>query len=136
MEKNNDLKKNFYFSFKRIKKVWFPVILTILIVLNIPFIPDSIATNLNINFQPSPGSGEAYFYSPNYFGNNNNESNRRNNNRDLGIIIWVLFLIICVIFGIIYFVKYKIKNKNEPKEEDRADYVELLKDDSDFEGNI
>ncbi len=136
MEKKNDIKENFYFSFGKITKIWIPIILTIFIVLNIPFISDSIGTNLNMNFQPSSGSGEAYFYSPDYFKNKNNKSNKTNNNNDISIAIWVLFLIICVIVGIIYFIKYKLKSTNEPKVEDKADYIELLKDDSDFEGNI
>ena len=134
MERENDIKKNFHFSFKKIKKIWFPVILTILIVFNISFIPNSIGTNENMNFQPSSAAGESYFFSPAYF-KVNNKSNKTTNS-DFNIAIWVLCLIICVIFGIIYYIKNKLKNVSQQKEEDKSDYIELLKDDSDYEGNI
>ncbi len=134
MERENDIKKNFHFSFKKIKKIWFPVILTILIVFNISFIPNSIGTNENMNFQPSSAAGESYFFSPAYF-KVNNKSNKSTNS-DFNIAIWVLCLIICVIFGIIYYIKNKLKNVSQQKEEDKSDYIELLKDDSDYEGNI
>ena len=130
MDKNNDIKKNFYLSFKNIKKIWLPIILTIFLVLNIPFVPNSVGTNVNMNLQPGSGSGESYFFSSSYFKNKN-----KSIKRDGSTALWVLFLILCVIFGIVYFVMYKVKDTNEQKVEN-TDYVELLKDDSDYEGII
>ena len=130
MEKN-DRKKNFYYSFKKIKKIWLPIILTFLIIFNVPFIPNSVGTNENINFQPS-GPGETFFFPSSYFKQKNNKNG---NNNDGNIALLVLFLFICIIIGIVYYIFYKLKDVNEEKE-DRHDYMELLKDDSDYEGNI
>ena len=41
-----------------------------------------------------------------------------------------------VIFGIIYFVFKFIDDDDGTNEQSKADYIELLKDDSDYEGNI
>ena len=130
MERKNEYKKNFKFSFKKIKKIWLPIILTILIVLNIPFIPNSLGTNDNFNFQPSSGSGESYFFSASHFKNKNAQ------NRDGNIAFWILFLIICIIIAIVYFILNKVDKQTEEKIVDNTDYIELLKDDSDIEGNI
>ena len=129
MERKNS-KKDFYFSFKNIKKIYLPIILTIFIIFNIPFIPNSLGTNDNMNFQPSSGSGEAYFFSSNHF------KNKEKSNNDGSIAFFVFILILAILFGIIYLIFYKFKDENENKVEDRNDYMELLKDDSDFEGNI
>lgn len=133
MENKNINKKNFYFSFKKVKKIWLPIILTILIILNVPFIPNSVGTNDNINLQPFSTSGEAIFFPPSYF-NQKNTKNGKGNGGNAALLVF--FLIICIIIGIVYYVFYKLKNTDEQKEEDRTDYMELLKDDSDYEGNI
>ena len=129
MERKNS-KKDFYFSFKNIKKIYLPIILTIFIIFNIPFIPNSLGNNDNMNFQPSSGSSEAYFFSSNHF------KNKEKSNNDGSIAFFVFILILAIIFGIIYLIFYKFKDENGNKVEDRNDYMELLKDDSDFEGNI
>ena len=130
MEENNDSKKNFYFYFKNFKQIYLPIILTIFVVFNIPIIPSSIGANDDFNFQPSSGSGEAYFFSSSHF-----KSKVKSLKRDGRTAIWFLFLIICIIIGIIYFIMYKVDDTNEKKEENN-DYIELLKDDSDYEGII
>ena len=129
MERKNKSKENFYFSFKNIKKIWFPIILTFFIIFNIPFIPSSLGTNDNLNFQPSSASGESYFFSSSHF------KNKNTSNGDGNIGFFVLLLIICFIIGIVYYIIYKLSNRDE-KNEDHTDYIELLKDDSDYEGNI
>ena len=133
MERNNEKRKNFYFSFKKIKKIYLPIILTIFIIFNLSFIPNSVGTNENINFQPSSASGESYYFSSTYF-KSTNKKNGQNN--DVGTAIWILTIIFCIIFGIVYFIINKLKNNNEHREETKNDYIELLKDDSDYEGNI
>ena len=133
MERNNEKRKNFYFSFKKIKKIYLPIILTIFIIFNLSFIPNSVGTNENINFQPSSASGESYYFSSTYF-KNTNKKNGQNN--DVGTALWILTIIFCIIFGIVYFIINKLKNNNEHREETKNDYIELLKDDSDYEGNI
>ena len=138
------LKKKSYFSVNTIMKVYLPIVLTIFIVFNIPFIPNPIGLNTNLNFQPAAASGEAYFFDEAYFKqpNKNKKSNiinNNNNNRDLNIAIWIAFLIICIIFGFIYFIFNGVKSDNEQEKQNsqnKIDYIELLKDDSDFEGNI
>ena len=122
-------KKNKKFSMSRIKKVYLPIIFTIILVFNIPIFPNSISFNTNFNFQPASGSGESYFFVDSHF----------NNNRDINITIWVVFLILCMLFGFVYFIFDGINNDNEQDKQnahDKTDYIELLKDDSDFEGNI
>ena len=133
MENKNINKKNFYFSFKKVKKIWLPIILTILIILNVPFIPNSVGTNDNINLQPFSPSGDVYLFPPSYFEKKNTKNGKNSGGNNA---LLVFFLIICIIIGIIYYIFYKLKNTDEPKEEDRSDYMELLKDDSDYEGNI
>ena len=130
-------KKNNKFSMSKIKKVYLPIIFTIILVFNIPIFPNSISFNTNFNFQPSSGSGESYFFADTHFNNNNKKSN--NNNRDINITIWVVFLILCMIFGFVYFIFNGINTDNEQDKQnahDKNDYIELLKDDSDYEGNI
>ena len=129
MERKNESKKNFYFSFKNIKKIWLPIILTFFIIFNIPFIPSSLGTNDNFNFQPASASGESYFFSSSHFKNKNTSK------RDGSIAFWVLFLIICFMIAFVYLIFYKFRNTDE-KKDDHSDYIELLKDDSDYEGNI
>ena len=135
-----ETKKNKKISMSKIKKVYLPIILTIIIVFNLPIFPNSIGFNTNFNFQPASGSGESYFFVDSHFSNNNNKkSNNSNNNRDINITIWVVFLILCIIFGIVYFIFNGINNDNGQDKQnanDKNDYIELLKDDSDFEGNI
>ena len=135
------LKKKSYFSMNTIMKVYLPIVLTIFVVFNIPFIPNPIGLNTNLNFQPAAASGESYFFDEAYFKkpNKNKKTNSNNHNGDLNIAIWITFLIICIIFGFIYFIFYGVKNDNEQEKQnsqDKMDYIELLKDDSDFEGNI
>ena len=129
MDRKN-IKKDFHFSFKNIKKIYLPIIFTIFIIFNIPFIPNSLGTSDNMNFQPSSGSGEAYFFSSEHF------KKKGKSNNGGSVAFFVLLLIICIIVGIIYLLFNKFNNGNENKVEDRNDYIELLKDDSDFEGNI
>ena len=53
--------------------------------------------------------------------------------------IWVIFLMFCCIFGYIYYIFNGIKNDDEQERQraqDKNDYIQLLKDDSDYEGNI
>ena len=139
MEGKNQ-KKNFKFSLKKITKIYLPIILTIYIIFNIPFIPDPLGSNTNFNFQPASSSGEAYFFTENHF-KNTNRNKKSNNNRsgDINITVWIIFLIVCIIIGFIYFIFNTDKNENEQdnqKAQEKADYIELLKDDSDYEGNI
>ena len=131
-KENNDKRKNFYFSFKKIKKIYLPIILTIFIIFNLSFIPGPLGTNENMNFQPSSASGESYFFSSSNFQNKNTKSIKN----DVGIAIWVLILILSIIIGIVYYIVKKIKNNEEQKEDNKNEYIELLKDDSDYEGNI
>ena len=135
------LKKKSYFSMNTIMKVYLPIILTIFVVFNIPFIPNPIGLNTNLNFQPAAASGESYFFDEAYFKKPNKikKINSNNHNGDLNIAIWITFLIICIIFGFIYFIFNGVKSDNEQEKQnsqDKMDYIELLKDDSDFEGNI
>ena len=135
------LKKKSYFSMNTIMKVYLPIILTIFVVFNIPFIPNPIGLNTNLNFQPAAASGESYFFDEAYFKkqNKNKKTNSNNNRGDLNIAIWITFLIICFIFGFIYFIFNGVKSDNEQEKQnsqDKMDYIELLKDDSDYEGNI
>ena len=130
-------KKNNKFSMSKIKKVYLPIILTIILVFNIPIFPGSISSNTNFNFQPASGSGESYFFVSSHFSNNNNK--KSNNNRDINITVWVVFLILCFLCGFIYFIFNGINTDNDRDKQnaqDKSDYIELLKDDSDFEGNI
>ena len=130
-------KKNNKFSMSKIKKVYLPIIFTIILVFNIPIFPNSISFNTNFNFQPASGSGESYYFADTHFNNNNKKSN--NNNRDINITIWVVFLILCMIFGFVYFIFNGINTDNEQDKQnahDKTDYIELLKDDSDYEGNV
>ena len=131
-KENNDKRKNFYFSFKKIKKIYLPIILTIFIIFNLSFIPGPLGTNENMNFQPSSASGESYFFPSSNFQNKNTKSIKN----DVGIAIWVLILILSIIIGIVYYIVNKIKNNEEQKEDNKNEYIELLKDDSDYEGNI
>ena len=131
-KENNDKRKNFYFSFKKIKKIYLPIILTIFIIFNLSFIPGPLGTNENMNFQPSSASGESYFFPSSNFQNKNTKSIKN----DAGIAIWVLILILSIIIGIVYYIVKKIKNNEEQKEDNKNEYIELLKDDSDYEGNI
>ena len=131
-KENNDKRKNFYFSFKKIKKIYLPIILTIFIIFNLSFIPGPLGTNENMNFQPSSASGESYFFPSSNFQNKNTKSIKN----DVGIAIWVLILILSIIIGIVYYIVNKIKNNEEKKEDNKNEYIELLKDDSDYEGNI
>ena len=131
-KENNDKRKNFYFSFKKIKKIYLPIILTIFIIFNLSFIPGPLGTNENMNFQPSSASGESYFFPSSNFQNKNTKSIKN----DVGIAIWVLILILSIIIGIVYYIVKKIKNNEEQKEDNKNEYIELLKDDSDYEGNI
>ena len=136
-----DLKKKSYFSMNKIMKIYLPIVLTIFIIFNIPFIPNPIGLNTNLNFQPAAASGESYFFDEAYFKkpNKNKKSNNTNNNGDLNITIWIIFLIIFIIFGFIYFIFNGVKSEDEQERQnsqDKMDYIELLKDDSDFEGNI
>ena len=131
-KENNDKKKNFYCSFKKIKKIYLPIILTIYIIFNLSFIPGPVGTNENMNFQPSSASGESYFFSSSHFKN----KNTKNIKNDAGIVLWVLILILSIIIGIVYYIVNKIKNNEEQKEDNKNEYIELLKDDSDYEGNI
>ena len=138
MDKKDPVKTN-KISMSKIKKVYLPIILTIILVFNIPIFPSSISFNTNLNFQPASGSGESYFFVDSYF--NNNQNKKSNSNRDINVTVWVLFLIICFIFGFVYYIFNGINNENENGQEkenvkDKTDYIELLKDDSDFEGNI
>ncbi len=131
-----DPKKNFHFSFKKITKIYLPIVLTIFIVFNIPIMPDSLGSNTNFNFQPASASGESYFFADNL---NSRNSNNNNSRRDINFSIWFIFLIICIIVGFIYFIFNGIKDDTEQdtkNAQDKNDYIELLKDDSDFEGNI
>ena len=135
------LKKKSYFSMNTIMKVYLPIVLTIFVVFNIPFIPNPIGLNTNLNFQPAAASGESYFFDEAYFKkpSKNKKINSNNHNGDLNIAIWITFLIICIIFGFIYFIFNGVKSDNEQEKQnsqDKMDYIELLKDDSDFEGNI
>ena len=135
------LKKKSYFSMNTIMKVYLPIVLTIFVVFNIPFIPNPIGLNTNLNFQPAAASGESYFFDEAYFKKPNKvkKTNSNNHNGDLNIAIWIAFLIICIIFGFIYFIFNGVKSDNEQEKQnsqDKMDYIELLKDDSDFEGNI
>ena len=135
-----DIKKNFHFSLKKITKIYLPIILTIFIVFNIPFFPSNIGLNTNLQFQPASASGEAYFFTENYFQNRNrNRKSNNNNNEDINMTIWVIFLMFCFIFGFIYYIFNGIKNDDEQERQraqDKNDYIQLLKDDSDYEGNI
>ena len=139
MERKNIKSNNSYFTFKKIRKIYLPIILTIFIVFNIPFIPSPLGLNHNLNFQPASASGESYFFDEAYFKNTNKNKKGNNNNGDISIAIWVISIIICLIFGFIYFIFNGIKNDNEQEKQnsqDKMDYIELLKDDSDYEGNI
>ena len=91
------LKKKSYFSMNTIMKVYLPIVLTIFVVFNIPFIPNPIGLNTNLNFQPASASGESYFFDEAYFKkpNKNKKTNSNNHNGDLNIAIWIAFLIIC-----------------------------------------
>ena len=134
-----DIQKNFHFSLKRITKIYLPIVLTIFIVFNIPFFPSNIGLNTNLQFQPASASGEAYFFSENYFKNRNKNRKSNNNNEDINMTIWVIFLMFCFIFGFIYYIFNGIKNDDEQERQraqDKNDYIQLLKDDSDYEGNI
>ena len=134
-----DIKKNFHFSLKKITKIYLPIILTIFIVFNIPFFPSNIGLNTNLQFQPASASGEAYFFTENYFQNRNRNRKNNNNNEDINMTIWVIFLMFCFIFGFIYYIFNGIKNDDEQERQraqDKNDYIQLLKDDSDYEGNI
>ena len=133
-----DFKKNFRFSLNKITKIYLPIVLTIFIVFNIPFFPNAIGSNTNLSFQPAAASGEAYFFSETYF-KNSNRNKKSNNNGDINITIWIIFLMFCFIFGFIYFIFNGCKNDDEHEKQssqDKSDYIQLLKDDSDFEGNI
>ena len=133
-----DIKKNFHFSLKKITKIYLPIVLTIFIVFNIPFFPNAIGSNTNLSFQPAAASGEAYFFSETYF-KNSNRNKKSNNNGDINITIWIIFLMFCFILGFIYFIFNGFKNDDEQEKhssQDKSDYIQLLKDDSDFEGNI
>ena len=133
-----DFKKNFRFSLNKITKIYLPIILTIFIVFNIPFFPNAIGSNTNLSFQPASASGESYFFSENYF-RNSNKNKKSNNNEDINITIWIIFLMFCFILGFIYFIFNGFKNDDEQEKQssqDKSDYIQLLKDDSDFEGNI
>ena len=134
-----DIKKNFHFSLKKITKIYLPIILTIFIVFNIPFFPSNIGLNTNLQFQPASASGEAYFFTENYFKNRNRNRKSNYNNEDINMTIWVIFLMFCFIFGFIYYIFNGIKNDDEQERQraqDKNDYIQLLKDDSDYEGNI
>ena len=135
-----DIKKNFHFSLKKITKIYLPIVLTIFIVFNIPFFPSNIGLNTNLQFQPASASGEAYFFTENYFQNRNrNRKSNNNNNEDINMTIWVIFLMFCFIFGFIYYIFNGIKNDDDQERQrahDKNDYIQLLKDDSDYEGNI
>ena len=136
MDKKDPVKTN-KISMSKIKKVYLPIILTIILVFNIPIFPSSISFNTNLNFQPASGSGESYFFVDSHF--NNNQNKKSNSNRDINITIWVVFLILCMIFGFVYFIFNGINTDNEQDKQnahDKTDYIELLKDDSDYEGNI
>ena len=129
---NNPNKKFFYYSFKNIKKIWLPIILTIFIVLNISFIPNSLGLNDNLNFQPLLASGETYFFPSSNFKNKNNVESETSRRIGLRTLILILFLII----AIIYFIVYKLKNLNKNKTIPRNEYLPILKEDSDNEKNI
>ena len=133
-----EFKKNFRFSLNKITKIYLPIVLTIFIVFNIPFFPNAIGSNTNLSFQPASASGEAYFFSETYF-KNSNRNKKSNNNGDINITIWIIFLMFCFIFGFIYYIFNGIKNDDEQERQraqDKNDYIQLLKDDSDYEGNI
>ena len=133
-----DFKKNFRFSLNKITKIYLPIVLTIFIVFNIPFFPNAIGSNTNLSFQPASASGESYFFSETYF-KNSNRNKKSNNNGDINITIWIIFLMFCFILGFIYFIFNGFKNDDEQEKQssqDKSDYIQLLKDDSDFEGNI
>ena len=130
-----DSKKRLRFM-NKITKIYLPIILTIYIIFNIPFIPSPLGSNTNLNFQPASASGEAYFFTERHFKTPNKN---RNNNGDINITVWVLFFIILLIIGFVYFIFRGINNDKEQENknaQDKTDYIELLKDDSDFEGNI
>ena len=131
-------KKNFRFSLNKITKIYLPIVLTIFIVFNIPFFPNAIGSNTNLSFQPASASGEAYFFSETYF-KNSNRNKKSNNNGDINITIWIIFLMFCFILGFIYFIFNGFKSddlQEKQSSQDKSDYIQLLKDDSDFEGNI
>ena len=133
MDKNKDLKQNFNCNFfKKIKNIYFPIIVTILIIFNISIIHSSLSSNTNFRFQPAASSGEAYFFNDSNFKKERN----RSNSADINITVWVISLMLLVIFGIIYFVFKFIDDDDGTNEQSKADYIELLKDDSDYEGNI
>ena len=132
MEKTNEY-KNISLTLKKIRKIWIPIILTIFIALNIPFIPNHIVFNNELNLQPSSATGEEFFFPSSFFSNNQNSSNNHN---DMGTALWVLFLVGFIVIGIIYIIKIKPNFFNKEKIEDKIDYIELLKDESDYERNI
>ena len=133
MDKNNKLKKNSRCVFiKKIRKIYFPIIMTILIVFNISIIPSPLNSNTNFNFQPASPSGEAYFFTESNFKN----TRTRNSRTDINIAVWVISLMLLIIFGIIYFIFKGIDNNEGNNDQNKTDYIELLKDDSDYEGNI
>ena len=123
--------KNFSFTSKSIKKIWIPLILVLFVAFNIPFISNDLITNNNINIQPLTLTGEGYYFPSSYF-----QKSHSSITEDIGITFWFLFLVLFITIGIIYFVKIRPNNSAQGKVDDKIDYIELLKDDSDFEGNI